>query len=99
MVNNTFNPITSGYEELNEIIAELGSVSISNGCDLTVDAGLNGPSKIVLTCNEYEIEIQSGGDAPASLGSNRGAPAPSGGQAGKTSQGGELHDLLQPISS
>jgi hypothetical protein len=77
MVNNTFNPITPGYEELNEIIAELGSVSVLNGCDLTVDVGLNGPSKIVLTCDEYEIEIQSAGDAPAPLGSNRDA----GGQA------------------
>jgi hypothetical protein len=99
MIDNTFNPITHGYEGLNEIIAELGSVSISNGCDLTVDVGLNGLSKIVLTCDEYEIEIQLGGDAPASLGSNRGAPVPSGGQAGKTSQGGELHELLQSISS
>ena len=58
MVSNTFNPITSGYEELNEIIAELESVSVLNGCDLTVDVGLNGPSKIVLTCDEYEIEIE-----------------------------------------
>jgi hypothetical protein len=58
MIDNTFNPITHGYEGLNEIIAELGSVSISNGCDLTVDVGLNGPLKIVLTCDEYEIEIE-----------------------------------------
>jgi hypothetical protein len=87
MVNNTFNPITPGYEELNEIIAELGSVSISNGCDLTVDVGLNGPSRIVLACSEYEIEIQSGVDGPGPV-ENRPASAPLSGQAGRTQNKG-----------
>jgi len=62
MVNNTFNPITTSYERLNELITELESISISNGCDLTVDVELNGPSKVILTCNEYEIEILLGVD-------------------------------------
>jgi hypothetical protein len=87
MVNNTFNPITPGYEELNEIIAELESVSISNGCDLTVDVKLNGPSQVVLTCNEYEIEIQSGVDGPDPV-ENWPASASLGGQAGRTQDRG-----------
>jgi len=52
-------------------------------CDLTIDVELNGPSRIVLECSEYEIEIQSGVDAPApKVQTNRGAPALPGGQAG-----------------
>jgi hypothetical protein len=65
MVGNTFNPTAfgaSGYEELNDLISEIESISTSNGCDLTVDVELNGPSKIVLTCDEYEIEILLGVD-------------------------------------
>jgi hypothetical protein len=63
------------------------SYNEGDGCDLTIDVELNGPSRIVLECGEYEIEIQSGGDAPASLGSNRGASAGLGGQAPQGMQG------------
>jgi len=76
----SFNPTTHGYEELNETIAELGSVSISNGCDLTIDVELNGPSRVVLSCSEYEIEIESGADGPGPV-NNRPASAGLGGQA------------------
>ena len=58
-----------------------------DGCDLTIDVELNGPSRIVLACNEYEIEIQPGGDAPAlEVRINRGASAPLGGQVGQNAQ-------------
>jgi len=59
------------------------SYNEGDGCDLTIDVELNGPSRIVLSCNEYEIEIQLGVDAPApKVQTNRGAPALPGGQAG-----------------
>jgi hypothetical protein len=62
MTDNTFNPTTSSYEGLNELISELESVSVLNGCDLTIDVELNGLSKVVLECSEYEIEILLGVD-------------------------------------
>jgi hypothetical protein len=60
-------------------------------CDLTIDVELNGPSRIVLSCNEYEIEIQLGVDAPApKVQTNRGASAGLGGQAPQGMQGGGM---------
>jgi len=57
------------------------SYNEGNGCDLTIDVELNGLSRIVLECSEYEIEIQSGADGPGPV-NNRPASAPRGGQAG-----------------
>jgi len=54
-------------------------------CDLTIDVELNGPSRIVLECSEYEIEIQSGVDGPGPV-TSRPASAPLGGQAGQNTQ-------------
>jgi hypothetical protein len=56
-----------------------------DGCDLTIDVELNGPSRIVLACNEYEIEIQPGVDGPDPV-TSRPASAPLGGQVGQNAQ-------------
>jgi hypothetical protein len=56
---------------------------------ITIDAKLLQLDQETRNLTNLKDGLRSlGGDAPASLGSNRGAPAPSGGQAGQTSQVG-----------
>jgi hypothetical protein len=62
------------------------SYNEGDGCDLTIDVELNGLSRVVLTCNEYEIEIQPGVDGPGPV-NNRPASAGLGGQAPQGMQG------------
>jgi hypothetical protein len=74
-------------KNLYEWLKEIASYTDHDSCDLTIDVELNGPSRIVLACSEYEIEIQSGVDGPGPV-ENRPASAPLGGQAGRTQNKG-----------
>jgi len=74
-------------KNLYEWLKEIAPYTDHDSCDLTIDVELNGPSRVVLSCSEYEIEIQSGADGPGPV-NNRPASAPLGGQAGQNTGGG-----------